>query len=88
MWDGRYRWETLRRLGLRRVDVDVAIRRQGGSGVDQTERVSLEPGGTVLVEMRPGDMSATREDIAALQRQLTSLERQAAALDAYLRRGP
>jgi uncharacterized membrane protein YcaP (DUF421 family) len=28
--DGRYRWTTLRRLGLRRADVDVAIRRQGG----------------------------------------------------------
>jgi hypothetical protein len=34
--------------------VDVAIRRQGGSGVEQAQRVSLEPGGTVLVELRPG----------------------------------
>jgi uncharacterized membrane protein YcaP (DUF421 family) len=84
--DGRYRWATLRRLALRRVDVDVAIRRQGGSGVDQTRLVSLEPGGTVLVELRPGDLNATRDDLAAIQRQLASLEQQVAALTAQLRR--
>lgn len=78
--DGRYRWTSLRRLSLRRADVDVAIRRQGGSGVEQTRRVSLEPGGTVLVELRPGDLNATRDDFAAIQRQLASLERQVAML--------
>lgn len=86
--DGRYRWATLRRLGLRRADVDVAISRQGGSGVEQTKRVSLEPGGTVLVELRPGDLNATREDLATIQRQLASLEQQVAALAAQLQRRP
>jgi uncharacterized membrane protein YcaP (DUF421 family) len=83
---GRYRWATLRRLGLRRADVDVAIARQGGSGVEQTQQVSLEPGGTVLVELRPGDLNATRDDLAAIQRQLAALERQVATLIEHVQR--
>jgi len=78
--DGRYRWSTLRRLGLRRADVAVAIRKQGGSGVSETRRVSLEPGGTVLVELRPGELNATRNDLAAIQTRLDAIERQLAAL--------
>ncbi|HEY8472985.1 MAG TPA: YetF domain-containing protein [Natronosporangium sp.] len=78
--DGRYRWPALRRLGLRRADVDVAIRRQGAAGVGETKRVSLEPGGTVLVEFQPGKLAATRDDLAALERRLATIERQLAAL--------
>jgi uncharacterized membrane protein YcaP (DUF421 family) len=84
--DGRYRWATLRRLGLRRADVDVAIARQGGSGVEQTRQVSLEPGGTVLVELRPGDLNATRDDLAAVQHQLAALEQQVATLIEHVQR--
>jgi uncharacterized membrane protein YcaP (DUF421 family) len=44
---------NLPRLGLRRADVIAALRRQGADSIKQVERASLEPGGTIVVDLRP-----------------------------------
>src|SRR4051794_7161879 len=46
--DGRYVDSALRREGLRRADVDAAIRRQGASDESIVEKATLGPGGTVV----------------------------------------
>ncbi len=46
------------RLGLRRSDVAAALRRQGASSVHEVKKASLEPGGTIVV-----DLKASAEDL-------------------------
>ncbi|MEU8251780.1 YetF domain-containing protein [Nonomuraea sp. NPDC048916] len=77
--DGAYDIETVRRLGLRLADLDVAIKRQGGDRVADISRVTLEPGGSLLVELRPEEEGATKEDITALNARLDRIERLLAA---------
>lgn len=72
--DGRYESSALRRLAVRRSDIDVLIKKQGARGVADTTRVVLEPGGAVLVEMRPERRPATGADVAALHERLRRIE--------------
>ncbi|MDT0303772.1 DUF421 domain-containing protein [Streptomonospora wellingtoniae] len=72
--DGRYVGSALRRLAVRRSDVDVLIKRQGARSVADTTSVVLEPGGAVLVEMRPDRRPATSADVAALHERLRRIE--------------
>lgn len=69
------RWDTaaLRREGLRLADVEAAVRRQGPSSVAQTERVTLEPGGTIVATQRDGGQYATREDVQRIEAKLDRL---------------
>ena len=55
-WDSK----ALRHEGLRRADVDAALRRQNANDVSETERVSIEPGRAVVATLSPGEQSATR----------------------------
>ncbi|MFJ2770740.1 DUF421 domain-containing protein [Streptomyces sp. NPDC087300] len=73
--DGRYDDREVTRQGLRRGVLDVAIHTQGGDHVEETELVVLEPGGTLLVKLKPGDQVADKDDIAALRRVLAGLDR-------------
>lgn len=68
-WDGR----ALRREGLRLADVEAAVRRQGPSSVAETDRVTLEPGGTIVATQRAGGEYATRDDVARLEAKLDRL---------------
>ncbi|GAA4901312.1 DUF421 domain-containing protein [Streptomonospora salina] len=72
--DGSYDRAALRRLAVRRSDVDVLIKKQGAHSVAETTRVVLEPGGAVLVEMRPERRPATGADAAALHERLRRIE--------------
>lgn len=63
----------LRWLGLRRADVAVALRKQGAASIDEVERASLEPGGSIVVDLKPdaqdltvGDFRAGEQGTAAL----------------------
>jgi len=44
---------NLHRLGLRRADVAVALRHQGAASIDEVARASLEPGGSIVVDLKP-----------------------------------
>ncbi|GAA2876765.1 DUF421 domain-containing protein [Nonomuraea rubra] len=82
--DGGYVRSALRRLGVRQADVDVAIQLRGGTSVADTSLVRLEPGGAVLVRLRPDEENAERGDVAELRTRLDRIERK---LDALARAG-
>jgi uncharacterized membrane protein YcaP (DUF421 family) len=64
---------ALRREGLRREDVDAALRRQNANDVTDTEVVSIEPGGAVVATLLAQRQSATREDVERLEAKLDAL---------------
>ncbi|WP_017555853.1 DUF421 domain-containing protein [Nocardiopsis baichengensis] len=72
--DGRYDRRTMWRLGVRKADVEQVVRRDGGSGVGDAERVMLEPDGTLLVELRQGKRAATAGQVRALEQRLVRIE--------------
>jgi uncharacterized membrane protein YcaP (DUF421 family) len=47
------------RLGLRRSDVAAAIRRQGAASVDEVQEAMLEPGGQIVVNLKPDAQDVT-----------------------------
>ncbi|MGZ4446392.1 MAG: DUF421 domain-containing protein [Nocardioides sp.] len=71
--EGRWDEEALHREGLRRADVDAAIRRQNATSVDQTESVVLEAGGALVVTMSAPYQPATRADLDRLEAKLDRL---------------
>lgn len=70
---GTWDVHALRREGLRKADVDAALRRQNANDVEDTELVSLEPGGALVTTLMPGRESATAADIARLEAKLDAL---------------
>ncbi len=68
--DGRLDERMLRRLGLRAADVEDALHRQGADSIDQVAEAVLEPGGTIVVRQNAIDQSATKGDLAAMERRL------------------
>ena len=68
--DGRFQEQALRREGLRRGDLERAIRSQGADGVHEVKQATLTPGGAVVVELRDSEQNASTGDLAALRRHL------------------
>lgn len=69
--------KDIHRLGLRRSDVAAALRRQGAGSIHEVKKASLEPGGTIVVDLEPdaedltvGDFRAAEADQTALIAQL------------------
>ena len=81
--DGQIREKKVRRLGLRDAEVVTALRHQGASNVGDVRRATLEPGGTISVELTREAENATygelRQAVLDLQRhldeRLSALER-------------
>jgi uncharacterized membrane protein YcaP (DUF421 family) len=71
--DGRWLPAALRHEGVRKSDMEAALRRQNAYSVEDVEKVSLEPGGTIVVDLRPDLVSATRADIERLEAKLDRL---------------
>jgi uncharacterized membrane protein YcaP (DUF421 family) len=63
-----------RQVGLRRGDLDQAVRLQNGDDIDQVQTGVLEPNGHLLLTLKPDEQGATRGDIAALRDHLARLE--------------
>ena len=78
--DGRFLDRSLRREGLRRADVEAALRTQGADGAGDVAEAGLTPGGTIVVWLKPTRMSATRADIDAVHRRLDALNRAVAGV--------
>ncbi|MEY9844739.1 DUF421 domain-containing protein [Streptacidiphilus sp. MAP5-3] len=72
--NGSYNLHAMRRQGLTRGDIKHAVHTQGGDGIDEAALVVLEPGGSVLVRLRPGDQVADKDDIAELDALLRRIE--------------
>jgi len=71
--DGKYDEHELARLGLRRGDLETAIRRQGANSVSEVRSASIYPGGAIVVELNDVDENATRGDIDRLEAKLDRL---------------
>jgi uncharacterized membrane protein YcaP (DUF421 family) len=70
---GRWIPEALRREGVRQSDMEAALRRQNAYKVADVDQVKLEPGGTIVVDLRPELESATKADIDRLEAKLDRL---------------
>ena len=73
--DGRFLDRSLRREGLRRADVEAALRAQGADGAADVAEASLSPGGSIVVWLRPARMGASQADVEALHRRLDNIQR-------------
>jgi uncharacterized membrane protein YcaP (DUF421 family) len=73
--DGHLIVRALRRLGLRRSEIDHAVRLQNGDDVSQVETGNLEPGGQLVLTLRHAQQGATKADIAKLADRLGRIER-------------
>ncbi|WP_329113355.1 DUF421 domain-containing protein [Streptomyces sp. NBC_01465] len=73
--DGRWIPSAVKQTGLRPAALSVAVRRQGGDGVAETSQVTLEPGGSLVVELKPQDQAADKGDVAALAAAIDELRR-------------
>jgi uncharacterized membrane protein YcaP (DUF421 family) len=72
--DGHPVTAALRRLGIRSSELDHAIRLQNGDDISEIGHGSLEPAGQLVLTLKPGEQSATKDDIAALTGQLRRIE--------------
>jgi uncharacterized membrane protein YcaP (DUF421 family) len=71
--DGTWLTKALDREGIRQSDVEAALRRQNAYKVDDVAKVELEPGGTIVVSLRPELESATQADVRRLEAKLDRL---------------
>jgi uncharacterized membrane protein YcaP (DUF421 family) len=86
--DGRYLEAALRREGLRKADIEVALRQQNANGPGEVAEATLTPGGAIIVWLRPQDMGARRGDIDRLRGRVDELERRLSSkLDTLLTNG-
>jgi uncharacterized membrane protein YcaP (DUF421 family) len=65
---------ALQRLGLRRSELEHAVRLQNGDDVSQVERGSLEPGGQLVLTLKAAEQGATKADVADLAGRLGRIE--------------
>ncbi len=72
--DGHVLQPALRRLGVRRSELDHAVRMQNGDDVHEVQDGVLEPAGQLVLTLRHVDQSATKGDVAALRDQLSRIE--------------
>jgi uncharacterized membrane protein YcaP (DUF421 family) len=64
---------ALRRLGMRRSELNTAVRLQNADITD-VDRGSLEPGGQLVLTVKAGEQGATKSDVAELTQRLHRIE--------------
>lgn len=65
---------AIHRLGLRRGELDHAVRTQNGDDISEIEDGRLAPGGHLVLTLRHDEQSATKADIATLTQALRELQ--------------
>ncbi len=73
--DGQVDEGAIRRLGIDRAELDHAVRAQNGDDISEMAAGRLEPGGQLVLSLKPAEQTATKGDVAALNRRLDDLER-------------
>jgi uncharacterized membrane protein YcaP (DUF421 family) len=71
--DGHAVDRSLRRLGMRRSELNTAVHLQS-AGIPDVDRGSLEPGGQLVLTMKAGEQAATKSDVAELAQRLRRIE--------------
>ncbi|WP_166903267.1 DUF421 domain-containing protein [Mycobacterium sp. DL440] len=69
---------AMRRLGLRRAELEHAVRVQDGDSTDDVELGLLEPSGQLVLTLAHDAQPATRGDLALLLARLDHIDRQLA----------
>lgn len=77
--DGAVLKRAARRIGLRRHELDHAVRLQNGDDITQVEKGVLDPGGQLILTLKAAEQSATKGDVDRLTVQLARIEAQLAA---------
>jgi uncharacterized membrane protein YcaP (DUF421 family) len=72
--DGHVIGRAMRRLGLRRSELDHAVRLQNGDDISQVQRGSLEPGGQLVLDLKAAEQGATKADVAEITARLGRIE--------------
>ena len=72
--DGHVVDRALRRLGMRRSELDHAVRLQNGNDVAEVDRGDLEPGGQLVLTLKAAEQGATKADVAELTDRLRRIE--------------
>ena len=72
--DGHVIGRAMRRLGLRRSELDHAVRLQNGDDISQVQRGSLEPGGQLVLDLKAAEQGATKADVAEITARLSRIE--------------
>lgn len=67
---GQWIDDALRSEGLRKADVEAALRRQNANDVSEVERIVLEPGGAIVATLQNGEQNATLDDVRRLEAKL------------------
>jgi uncharacterized membrane protein YcaP (DUF421 family) len=71
--DGRVDLAALARLGISTTELDLSLRRQGSDDPSEVESATLEPEGEIVITLKPGERSATKDDLATAVAELKSL---------------
>ena len=58
---------AMRREGVRRQDLEGALRKQNAYKIEDVAELKLEPGGTIVVDLKPELENATKADVARLE---------------------
>jgi uncharacterized membrane protein YcaP (DUF421 family) len=72
--DGRFLPGAARRLSLRPVDVERAIRVQDGDDVTEVATGVMEPSGQLVLTLKTEEQSASKGDIARLSAELKAMQ--------------
>lgn len=71
--DGRVDERALRRLGIGRSELELALRRQGADDASEVQHAVLQPEGEIVVTIKPGERAATRDDLDRAVAELKAL---------------
>lgn len=64
----------MRRVGLGRAELEQAVRLQNGDSLVEGETALLEPGGRLLLSLKPDEQAMTKGDLVVLPQRLDHLE--------------
>ena len=64
---------AMRREGVRRQDLEGALRKQNAYKIEDVAELKLEPGGTIVVDLKPELENATKADVERLEAKLDRL---------------
>jgi uncharacterized membrane protein YcaP (DUF421 family) len=72
--NGRFLPGAARRLSLRPIDVERAIRVQNGDDIKEVATGLMEPNGQLVLTLKEEEQNASKADIAGIRKQLKAIE--------------
>ena len=72
--NGKVDLRAVRRLGLRRHDLDHAVRLQNGDYLSEVAYGVFDPGGQLILSLKESAQGATRRDLVQVERRLARIE--------------